>query len=449
MTATALAAILPSIRDPELEYLKYRNFLIALRERRRRAVMLSSLPFGYMADISTACQLKCVYCPTGRKELGRPIMHLSPETNAQILTAIGDVSFAAWYFCLGEPLLNPRCTEIIAAAAKREIFTVISTNLSMPLSDARIDAILQSGLGVLSVSLDGASPETYVRYRRGGDFALITENMRRLARRKRQLGLERPVLEWRFLLFQHNQHETELARQMVDDLGADNLEFYYGMTLDGAPPDGVHAATASLSGPGESGAAMQAGLRRTDTRIRRSLGERLCWAPFEAPAPVLRKKCDWHYYGMAVRPDGRVGPCDVVSQEADDFGVLSADEDLTQIWNNEKYQLARQIFRGERPGADLVCARCDIPKVMDLFFQNCVNGVLANAPDWTLAALTADPAAYFMEVDPVLVPSVKQLLQFRRDEFGAFPKIAARLQRDAKVSPQCHADLSAIGRSLA
>ena len=61
----ALPFVLPRINDPELEVLKFINFLQALEDRRRRALRPSALPIDLTIDFTTTCQLSCPYCAVG------------------------------------------------------------------------------------------------------------------------------------------------------------------------------------------------------------------------------------------------------------------------------------------------------------------------------------------------------------------------------------------------
>ena len=432
MAGASFAAMLPRVQDPNLEYTKYLNFLIALRERRLRLPVVSSMPLDLTVDLSMACQLRCPYCPTGTREIDRPAVHLSADMNQRILSTLGDTAFIIWYFAAGEPLLNPRYAELIAEASKRELFSVISTNLSFPMSDVMIDAILHSGLGMMCVALDGATPETYVQYRRGGKFELVVDNLQRLIRRKRELGLERPIFEWRFLIFKHNQHEVPGVRQLAEEWGLDSLDFFYGMAPADATPDMVQATSDQIAATGGWGPAVNTGAQRTDTTLRRWLGAEILNAPpyCVTDKRLLNHKCDFHYYGSIIHPDGQISPCSATSFQADDFGRMPEAGQFSQVWNNAMFQKARRMFSEGEP-ADIICARCPMPSVMDFNFQKCIDGILANAPDWVLAVLAADPHSFFPEVDLATLPTAARLARARRQDFGHFPAIAARLTSDA------------------
>jgi len=79
---------------------------------------------------------------------------------------VGDYVFFLDLFNWGEPLLDPNLEELVRIASARRIVTNVSSNLSLPLSDERIESLVKSGLCQLVVSLDGTSQETYQNYRR-------------------------------------------------------------------------------------------------------------------------------------------------------------------------------------------------------------------------------------------------------------------------------------------
>jgi MoaA/NifB/PqqE/SkfB family radical SAM enzyme len=152
----------------------------------------------------------------------------------RILDQVGDPCFIVWYFSTGEPLLHKGLADLVSRSRHHEIFSIISTNLSLKLSDDSLTALLTCGLGIISASIDGATQETYSQYRRGGAFQLVADNVQRMVALERKLGLTFPLIEWRFLRFRHNEHEEDLARKRADEWGVDLLEFWPGA----APPEG-------------------------------------------------------------------------------------------------------------------------------------------------------------------------------------------------------------------
>jgi MoaA/NifB/PqqE/SkfB family radical SAM enzyme len=441
MAGSALPLVLPTIEDPHLRFAKYVNFLIGLRERRTRATTLRALPIDATLDPASLCQLSCPYCSVGAGSIQRTRALLEQETHRRMMGDLGEGLFVIWYFNTGEPLLNKRFADMVAENRPREIFSVISTNLSLKLSDQRIDELLTCGLGMISVSLDGATAPSYSKYRVGGDFELVVDNLRRLTQRKRELGLERPLIEWRFLVFEHNQDELELATRMARELEVDLLEFYPGAAPPRAKGDMVQRATRAMPALPLLGPALDRARRDTSTTMRRLLRMTPVYEPSPPPDEQRSLKCDWLYMGTALFPNGSVSPCCVSNDEPNDFGMIEGEATFAEIWNNEKYRRARGLFvEGNGPTAgetpDVICARCPQPASQDYQFRSTMRAVLMNAPDWVLKVLSADPAGFFFDVDFHLSPvELAPLGDGRLDFPTIFPRTLVRLERLVRERP--------------
>ena len=70
----------------------------------------------------------------------------------------------------------------------------------------------------MTVSIDGATPETYKIYRRGGDFNKVISNIKTINKFKKQYHSESPRLIWQFIPFGHNEYEIDKAKKMAKKL---------------------------------------------------------------------------------------------------------------------------------------------------------------------------------------------------------------------------------------
>src|SRR5262245_35074833 len=194
-----------------LEPVRYLPFALG-RPRTPRTITIDPL---------ARCNLSCPLCPTGRghrTSAGRGILSLA--LYCKILDQLPKLR-TLLLFNWGEPLMHPQIDELIAIAARRGIAVHAHSNLSLKKDDEFFERLIDSGLHSLWASLDGASEETYTRYRVGGDFALALANLERLARIKQRLGSKTPQIVWKFIVHRHNAHEVETARQMARELGVE------------------------------------------------------------------------------------------------------------------------------------------------------------------------------------------------------------------------------------
>ena len=197
-----------------LEPVRYLPFALG-RPRSPRTIAIDPL---------ARCNLACPLCPTGRghqTSSGKGILSLALYCKIlDQLPRLRTLRLLNW----GEPLIHPQIDEIIAIAARRGITVHAHSHLSLKKDDAFFERLIDAGLAALWVSLDGASEQTYARYRVGGDFGLALANLERLARIRRRLGSKTPRIVWKFIVHRHNAHEVETARRMAREIGVEFVD---------------------------------------------------------------------------------------------------------------------------------------------------------------------------------------------------------------------------------
>jgi len=310
------------------------------------ASRIAAKPLKLTVDATNVCQLRCPLCPTGQHIHDRESGHAPLQMLEKLLDELGDSLFFVDFFNWGEPLLNTHIEDFISLANSRNVVTTISTNLSLPLTDDRIRRLIQSGLGEMIVSLDGASQETYQQYRRQGKFDLVFDNMRRIVRMKRELGSTSPLISWQFLVFGFNEHEIEKARTMADEIGVDRILVRPAfLDIDRYPLSPSDRREISAWKPQDKLYQIESGPHS---------GEK------------AHTRCGWHYTSTAINWDGTVAPCCTVFEKQHDFGSLKDHSAYMDVVNNNAFQTVRERFSGKRKEAsDLVCEHCPTPSIMN------------------------------------------------------------------------------------
>jgi MoaA/NifB/PqqE/SkfB family radical SAM enzyme len=302
---------------------------------------IEARPLKIIFDATNACQLECPLCPTGQGMIDRSKGHASLDMFRNLMKEIGDYVFFVDFYNWGEPLLNPRLDEFIKIASSYNIISTVSTNLSVRLTDERIDRILASGLNELTISLDGASRETQTRYRRKSDFDLICDNIRRIVAARDRRGQQNPLITWQFIVFGFNEHEIARAEAMADELGVDRIVFQ---------PPFLQVERYPLS---EEDRTEIATWTPSDPRFHLHIDK-----------PKIRARCGWHYTAAAFNWDGGVTPCCTSFMKDDDFGTIgkTGAESFRKVFNNATFQAARRLFatRGKETGGG-ICEKCPTP----------------------------------------------------------------------------------------
>lgn len=294
--------------------------------------VLTAYPAEIVVDVCNICNLHCPLCPTGQGKNGRPFGKMGLAVYRRIIDELSPWLYKVRLYNWGEPMLHEDIHRLIAYARDRNVGTEISSNLNhfRPEDAAKL---VDSGLELLVVSLDGADQQSYARYRVGGVFDRVVRNISALVEEKRRRGSRYPIIEIQFLAMRHNEGEIAAMARLAASLGADR--FFVG------------AVTVNLRNPGD------AQWLPADERKSR-------YAYEERRDKIYRagKKCAWLWRSAVINWDGTVTPCCVFESPEAEVGRLEA-KGFAEVWNGDKYREAREVFTGKQRGATgVVCGRC-------------------------------------------------------------------------------------------
>lgn len=301
-------------------------------------------PTVIVLDTNNICNLKCPLCPSRINKLKYKKGSMSFDTFKTIINkmpSLKEISFYNW----GEPFLNPHIFDMLKYAEDNKIKTILSSNLSLQKDEEFFKKIIQSRLNTLIVSLDGASQESYSKYRIGGNFDLVISNVKKLTTIKRYLQSSVPIIIWQFIVNRYNEHEIEQAKKMADNLGILFMTAKIGLSDD--LPD---------LNFGE------------DVEVRKNY-----WLPKNREYiyqyyigrhkyPLYETTCKQLFRTLIINYDGKVFPCCWVTNEDNSFGNL-AKEAFNDIWNNDIYRYSRSLFRytiSKKQKVSTVCSDCKI-----------------------------------------------------------------------------------------
>ena len=200
------------------------NFLKIKISKQLKLPHVFGLPLTIMIEPTNLCNLKCPLCPTGAGRIKRKKGNMEYSHFRKIIDEITPYSFHVRLWNWGEPLLNKKIFRMIAYAKKKNLFVNLSTNSNFLDKDVS-EKILKSGLDELIISLDGASEETYKKYRKGGDFQKVINSIKFLTSRKRKSEIKAPYVKLQFIIMKHNEHEIKNIKNLAEEIGVDELVF--------------------------------------------------------------------------------------------------------------------------------------------------------------------------------------------------------------------------------
>jgi molybdenum cofactor biosynthesis enzyme MoaA len=172
------------------------------------------------------CQLACPQCiaPRLRLQLKGPPYYMSPSFYEALLLRLRKEGVRhvqmVHFEGRGDPLLNQHLDEMIRAtkAAYPGACVMATSHGNYPFRPWMLD----SGLDLLRLSVDGAFDDSYVRYRVGGRLQAPLDLMRAIRDRRREIA-SRLRVEWKYILFEWNDSDEEIreAARLAEELEVD------------------------------------------------------------------------------------------------------------------------------------------------------------------------------------------------------------------------------------
>ena len=194
-----------------------------------RPIDAGALPSRLYIECTAACNISCkdaCCAPETGITRTRQAGMLDFDLFRRVVDEVGASLVRIDFFNYGEAFLHKRAVEMCEyiKSAFPHIYLYTSTN-GLALNEAQARRLARSGIDEVTFSIDGATPESYAKYRQRGRFDLAIENLRVMADEKRRLGRDLPFLNWRYILFVWNDGDDEMqrARQLAVETGVDRL----------------------------------------------------------------------------------------------------------------------------------------------------------------------------------------------------------------------------------
>lgn len=198
---------------------------------------LNKLPKMAAIEACSMCQLNCRDCYMRRNKpnciIGNGYLTFNNfkkfvDTNWYIKSIELSLS--------GEIFLNPELEDIIKYAYKKRVQLTAFNGVNFnSVSEHMLETLVKYKFAGLTLSIDGTSNQTYQIYRRNGDLNKVIHNINKLNEFKEKYKSKFPVLQWQFIVFEHNKHEILSAPKLQQKLKIACL--YFKQAWNSAPFD--------------------------------------------------------------------------------------------------------------------------------------------------------------------------------------------------------------------
>lgn len=195
----------------------------------QRDLDVAAIPGRLYIECTAACNISCLNAccaPETGITRTRQAGMLDFDVFTKVVDEAGSSLSRIDFFNYGEAFLHKRAVEMCEYIKTRfpHIYLYTSTN-GLAFTEEKVRQLAHSGIDEVTFSLDGSSQEAYVKYRQRGNFEKAIGNLRALLDEKARSGRDVPFVNWRYILFNWNDHDEEMerARQMAAGLGVDRL----------------------------------------------------------------------------------------------------------------------------------------------------------------------------------------------------------------------------------
>lgn len=289
-------------------------------------------PWGWPTHLqiepTNRCNLRCTLCPV-TIGLDRPSGDMELNIFKKVIDELGDFVFLILLWDWGEPFLNPSIYEMISYAKQKGIKLVSSTNGHLFKNRGQADKLITSGIDSIIFAVDGISQETYEPYRQGGSLESVLQGIRTVVMRKRDLKSKTPLVNLRFIVMKHNEHEIPALKELAKSLGVDAL------TLKTLNPVNLDPYSEN-----PSGIRIHNEFLPEDYHYRRfrydSTGQNVI--------RVHRNTCKQLWNNPVIHWNGTVCSCTYDPKEKYILGDFQQDT-FKNIWQGEPYRQLRRQFR--------------------------------------------------------------------------------------------------------
>lgn len=171
---------------------------------------ISQFPLNVIVEPGNYCNLNCTTCANNK--LTRPKGQMNILLYKKIIDEIASENpyTRVWLDFYGEPLLQKYKLYYMIDYARKKGLQNIELNTNGTLLDHEMaEMLLDSQISFISIDCDGFSKEVYEKIRVGGNRDITYGNIEYLLKRKKELGLKKPIIEVKVMEMDENKDEID------------------------------------------------------------------------------------------------------------------------------------------------------------------------------------------------------------------------------------------------
>jgi MoaA/NifB/PqqE/SkfB family radical SAM enzyme len=326
-----------------------------------RATQAETPPVCLYLEVTNRCNLLCETCPRTFEAL-EPPADMSWELFTSIVDQVPDVARVVLHG-VGEPMLVKALPRMIRYLKDRGVYVLFNTNGTL-LSPKKYQAMIDTGLDELRVSLDAADAKTFLAVRGKNFFERIVRNIRGFTELQRATGAVSPRVSLWLTGLKETIEQLPAFVRLAESMGV--REVYLQRLVYDETGYGLARPQSSLF---ETLRAEETRTIESAAALARELGISLDASGATEPGLSLKRQDDETQPWSACRrpwslmyftAHGRALPCCMAPFSArgyDSYTLGDATQQtLREIWNGAAYQDFRGALLSDTPPRP--CAGC-------------------------------------------------------------------------------------------
>jgi len=188
------------------------------------------LPYrGMLLENTVRCNIDCLGCDRQSAARIRTSLQMDLEKLSRMADLVHHLGLQQlFYLNLGEPFLSPNIGQELPLLRQKnpDCRIVISSNAIVLNTDAKREAALYASHILFSIA--GIDDSMLKKYEKFGSFEKAYNNVKALVTYRNSKGLNTPLLEWKYLLFNWNDDPRSIARaiELAKAAGVDLISFW-------------------------------------------------------------------------------------------------------------------------------------------------------------------------------------------------------------------------------
>lgn len=305
-----------------IQIMRRRKAAAAIRENEAKELRMSVPPKYILIEPVEICNLKCPHCETGLRESIRDNRRMDVSVALKVIQETQGMTENLSLPMQGEPFLAPEATFKIIREAKKMFMSVAVLTNGHWFSKDVIDGILSHNIDSICVTIDGASQESFSKYRVNGNLQKVLDGLKALVDARTAAGTVGPHIAIQMIPMKHNEHEIDRLSSIVEEIGVDSFRLLPMFVLDwGVKEEWLPK----------------------NEELRRSRYSYPNKNDYQEKHNKIHQ-CNNAWESLVVNTDGKIITCCYDTKSEWPKGSV-VENSLMDVWNSEEYQAFRKNLR--------------------------------------------------------------------------------------------------------